>query len=103
MPSPRSGWPVAAEHAPGGIRVEVVIAWPRRHLARWLRLAEGATVAEAVAAAGFERAMLDQVDGYAIHGLRVPPGEPLRDGDRLELLRPLQLDPKEARRRRAAS
>jgi putative ubiquitin-RnfH superfamily antitoxin RatB of RatAB toxin-antitoxin module len=26
----------------------------------------------------------------------------LRDGDRLELLRPLQADPKDARRRRAA-
>jgi uncharacterized protein len=83
--------------------VEVVMAWPRRHLARRLRLEEGATVADAVAAAGFDRALLAQVEGHAIHGLRVQPGERLRDGDRVELLRPLQLDPKEARRRRAAS
>jgi uncharacterized protein len=83
------------------IAVEVILAWPRRHLARRLRLQEGATVAEAVAAADFEQALLAEVDGYAIHGLRVQAGARLHDGDRVELMRPLQLDPKEARRRRA--
>ncbi len=39
--------------------------------------------------------------GFAIFGERVGSEHPLRDGDRLELLRPLQIDPKEARRRRA--
>ncbi|TXI28318.1 MAG: RnfH family protein, partial [Ottowia sp.] len=34
-------------------------------------------------------------------GVAVAPSTPLREGDRVELLRPLQLDPKEARRRRA--
>lgn len=102
MPSPRSKRPVAAEAPPGAIAVEVIVAWPRRHLARRLRLGAGATVAEAVEAAGFDRSLLDRIDGYAIHGLRVQPGERLRDGDRVELLRPLQMDPKEARRRRAA-
>jgi putative ubiquitin-RnfH superfamily antitoxin RatB of RatAB toxin-antitoxin module len=37
----------------------------------------------------------------AVHGLVVRPEQPLRDGDRVELLRPLLADPKEARRRRA--
>lgn len=101
MPSPRPERPVAVEAARGGLAVEVIVAWPRRHLARRLRLEEGATVAEAVAAAGFDRSLLAQVDGYAIHGLRVQAGERLHDGDRVELMRPLQLDPKEARRRRA--
>jgi putative ubiquitin-RnfH superfamily antitoxin RatB of RatAB toxin-antitoxin module len=32
----------------------------------------------------------------------VPRTTPLRDGDRVELYRPLTVDPKEARRRRAA-
>jgi putative ubiquitin-RnfH superfamily antitoxin RatB of RatAB toxin-antitoxin module len=37
---------------------------------------------------------------YAIFGQRVEGDSPLRDGDRVELLRPLQADPKEARRQR---
>lgn len=101
MPSPRAERPVAAEAACGGIAVEVIVAWPRRHVSRRLRLKAGTTVADAVAAAGFDGPLLAQVDGYAIHGLRVQAGERLRDGDRVELMRPLRLDPKQARRRRA--
>jgi putative ubiquitin-RnfH superfamily antitoxin RatB of RatAB toxin-antitoxin module len=37
-----------------------------------------------------------------IYGKLVDPGAALRDGDRVEIYRPLLLDPKEARRRRAA-
>lgn len=64
-----------------------------------LVLPDSATVAEAVAASGF---MLEGIAGYAVFGERVSNDSRLRDGDRLELLRPLQIDPKEARRRRAA-
>jgi uncharacterized protein len=92
---------MAAEAGRGVLAVELVLAWPRRHLARRLRLAAGSTVADAVAAARLRPELLAQVDGYAIHGLRVEADERLRDGDRVELLRPLQMDPKEARRRRA--
>ena len=63
-----------------------------------LDLPDAATVADAVAASGFDQAC---VDDYAVFGERVAAGDVLRDGDRLELLRPLQIDPKEARRRRA--
>ena len=80
------------------IRVEVVRAWPRRFVAVPLQLPEGATLGEAVAASGLPR---DEVVGYALHGERAEPGAKLRDGDRVELLRPLAMDPKEARRRRA--
>ena len=80
------------------IRVEVVRAWPRRFLAVPLDLADGATVAEAVAASGLP---LEDVGGYSLHGERAGPESPLQDGDRVELLRPLLVDPKEARRRRA--
>jgi putative ubiquitin-RnfH superfamily antitoxin RatB of RatAB toxin-antitoxin module len=43
------------------------------------------------------------LDGLAVavFGRRVPPGEPLHDGDRIELLPPLRVDPMVARRRRA--
>ncbi|HLT45140.1 MAG TPA: RnfH family protein [Luteimonas sp.] len=80
------------------IRVEVVRAWPRRHEARRLELPAGATVATALENCGLA---LDGISGYAIFGERVGTGAPLRDGDRLELLAPLRIDPKEARRRRA--
>ena len=82
------------------MRIEVIRAWPRRHVARIVELAEGATLAEAVAASGIAA---EGVAGYAVFGLRADPAQALREGDRVELLAALQADPKEARRRRAAS
>jgi putative ubiquitin-RnfH superfamily antitoxin RatB of RatAB toxin-antitoxin module len=38
----------------------------------------------------------------ALHGVRTTPEAVLHDGDRIELLRPLVADPKDARRKRAA-
>ncbi len=81
------------------LRVQVVRAWPRRFESVELELPPGATVADAVSASGL--APGDEA-GCAIHGARVDASAALRDGDRVELLRPLQADPKEARRRRAA-
>ena len=81
------------------MKVEVVLAWPRRFESVRLDLPEGATVGEAIERSGLA---LDAVVAVAVHGLRVERDVPLRDGDRVELLRPLQVDPKEARRRRAA-
>lgn len=80
------------------IRVEVVRAWPRRYEATCLELAEGARVADAIEAAGF--AAGTEI-ATAVFGEAVAQTHPLRDGDRIELLRPLLIDPKEARRRRA--
>ena len=80
------------------MRVQVVLALPRAHRAVAVALDAGATVADAVAASGLP---LEGIDGYAVFGMRADPAAPLREGDRVELLRPLQLDPKEARRRRA--
>jgi len=81
------------------VRVQVVCAWPRRCEAIELELEAGATVAAAIAASGFG---LAGISGYAIHGEHAAIGTVLRDGDRIELLRPLQADPKDARRMRAA-
>ncbi|MCC4622189.1 RnfH family protein [Xanthomonas cassavae CFBP 4642] len=81
------------------VRVEVVLAWPDRYSAVQLTLPEGATVADAVEASGLAREQA--LAALAIHGQVTPPERALRDGDRVELLRPLLLDPKEARRRRA--
>ena len=91
---------MSAPEIAGGdtVAVEVVAAWPRRHVAVGLRLPRGATVADAVAAAAIDAGV---VDGYAVFGERVAATALLADGDRVELLRPLLADPKEVRRRRA--
>ncbi|MBA0435904.1 RnfH family protein [Stenotrophomonas maltophilia] len=81
------------------IEVEVVLAWPQRVLSRRLQLEEGATVADAIAAAA-----LDGTAGcpaVAVHGVLARPQQVLQQGDRIELLRPLLADPKDNRRRRA--
>ena len=66
-------------------------------------LPPGATVADAVARSGvMERYALDASRvAYAVFGRRAAAGTTLVDGDRVEIMRPLVADPKEARRRRA--
>jgi putative ubiquitin-RnfH superfamily antitoxin RatB of RatAB toxin-antitoxin module len=77
------------------MRIEVVVA--RREGTRIvpLDLPPGAKVGDALKACGLE------VADVGIFGRRVALDAPLADGDRLEIYRPLALDPKEARRRRA--
>jgi putative ubiquitin-RnfH superfamily antitoxin RatB of RatAB toxin-antitoxin module len=82
------------------VEVEVVLAWPRHARIVRLELRAGATVDDAVAASGLP---LSGVAGYAVHGERAEGTAVLADGDRVELLRPLEIDPKDARRRRAAA
>ncbi|HWH82559.1 MAG TPA: RnfH family protein [Burkholderiaceae bacterium] len=68
-----------------------------------LRLAPGATVADAVRASGLQerhpQAGLDALP-VGVWGTFCQRGDALRDRDRVELYRPLKVDPKEARRRR---
>jgi len=63
-----------------------------------VELPEGASVADALRASTLDSPRLA---GYAVYGERVTPAHVLHDGDRLELLRALLIDPKQARRRRA--
>lgn len=78
------------------LRVEVIEALTGRVVSVALELEEGATVRAALAASG--RAPGEAV---GIHGRRVSLDTPLADGDRVEIYRPLQADPKQARRKRA--
>jgi putative ubiquitin-RnfH superfamily antitoxin RatB of RatAB toxin-antitoxin module len=70
-----------------------------------VELPAGSTVADAVAASGLvARHRLDVGSlGFAIFGQRAHAATLLVAGDRVELTRPLVADPKEARRRRAAT
>ena len=77
------------------LKVEVVHALPRRETIVSLVLPEGATVRDALVKAGF-----DDERSVGIFGEPATPETKLADGDRIELYRPLKIDPKEARRRR---
>ncbi|HUQ25949.1 MAG TPA: RnfH family protein [Burkholderiales bacterium] len=77
------------------MRVEVVHARPEGAQIVEVRLPDGATVGDALAASGLKG---NQV---GIFGKRVSTDTRLKEGDRVEIYRPLNLDPKEARRRRA--
>lgn len=82
------------------IRVELIRAWLRRHESVSVDLADGAQVGDALEAAGWQ---LDaEFAGLAVFGQAATAGTPLHAGDRIELLRRLELDPKQARRLRAA-
>ena len=83
------------------MKVEVVRAWPRRFESVWVELPADATVVQALAASGWK----DDADivACAVFGVRADGETVLHEGDRVELLRPLVADPKDARRRRAES
>lgn len=88
------------------IRVQVVYALPRRCWLREVELPADARVREAIAASGLEREIEGLVVDAACVGIFSRPvalDAALRDGDRVELYRPLECDPKEVRRRRAAA
>ena len=80
------------------MKVEVVFATAQGASSEELELPEGATVHVAVAASRFAST---PVAGTAIFGMAVTGDRVLEDGDRIELLRELLVDPKDARRRRA--
>lgn len=86
------------------LRIEVVYARPDgQHLVA-LTLAAGARVHYAVEHSGLLRKFPEidpQQYQLGIFGRRIQPDAVLRDGDRVEIYRPLQNDPKEARRLRA--
>jgi hypothetical protein len=79
------------------LKVEVVYALPERQQVARLELEEGACALDAVRASGIEAAYA----GLAVYGRKIDAATLLRDGDRVELLRPLAADPNEARRLRA--
>ena len=88
------------------IEVEVLYApSPARQELRALRMDEGATAAQALEASGLYEVFPELRDAelkIGIHARLVERDTPLRQGDRVEVYRPLQVDPKEGRRTRAA-
>jgi putative ubiquitin-RnfH superfamily antitoxin RatB of RatAB toxin-antitoxin module len=88
------------------LSVEVAYARPDRQEILSLRVPEGTTMREAVVLSGisdiFPEVEPDTID-MGIFGkfIKNPDTHKLRDGDRVELYRPLKIDPKQARLNRA--
>jgi putative ubiquitin-RnfH superfamily antitoxin RatB of RatAB toxin-antitoxin module len=93
----------ADDPAAAPIAIQLVYAAEHEQIVVDLRLAAGATLGEAIAASGLrERYGLGELGGLTgIYGRLRPESEPLRDGDRVEIYRPLRADPKDTRRKRA--
>jgi uncharacterized protein len=86
------------------IHIEIVFAQPQQAIVKALALSQGSRVGDALAAAAGD-ADFSGVDlGNAPVGIFGRPARrdyELKDGDRLEIYRPLVLEPKAARRARA--
>lgn len=86
------------------IHVEVVLAMPDRQEIVALEVGAGTSLAEAIklsaVAEKFENFEPD-LTRVGIFGHKARADQVLRDGDRVELYRPLIADPKEVRRQRA--
>jgi len=99
-----------APSASSVLDVEVAFALPHQQRVIALAVPEGTTARQAVAMAGLEEAFPElpattfrEADlGIFGHRLRDPETAPLRAGDRVEVYRPLHIDPKAARSARAA-
>lgn len=91
----------------GSVRVSVLYSPASREVKEWtLVLAPGATVLQALEASGLQASFPDS--GWlgadvGIWGQRAGLEQVLREGDRVEVYRPLVVDPKVARRERFRS
>ncbi|APX91661.1 RnfH family protein [Halomonas sp. 1513] len=91
------------------IEVEVAFALPERQRLVTLTLPAGTTARQAVLQAGMAQAFPEQGEAFfreaplGIFGTLLKRDDlPLSEGDRVEVYRPLQIDPKQARKRRAS-
>ncbi|HET9032727.1 MAG TPA: RnfH family protein [Dokdonella sp.] len=88
---------------PERVRVEVAYAELQRQFLRALEMPAGATVADALTASGVEHECAIKLDELrtGIWSKPVDRSRVVGDGDRIELYRPLKINPMEARRKRA--
>ncbi|WOJ96571.1 RnfH family protein [Congregibacter brevis] len=91
---------------PEVISIEVVYALPERQSIIKLSVPEGTTAFAAAQQSGIEKQFDDLTLGedtrLGVFGHLAAQTQVLRDGDRVEIYRPLLADPKEVRKERAA-
>ncbi len=84
-----------------GFEVEVVFALPEKQVLKTVFANPGATVADVVAESdlmgAFPGHVLTEMT-FGIWGRVVEHNQAVKEGDRIEIYRPLELDPREARR-----
>jgi putative ubiquitin-RnfH superfamily antitoxin RatB of RatAB toxin-antitoxin module len=86
------------------ITVEVVYLEANKQCLRQTDIAEGSSVLDAITASGIAELIPNagfDPDRLGIFSKRVSADHVVQSGDRIEIYRPLILDPMEARRRRA--
>ena len=87
------------------MHISVVYALPDQQVVVRVELPAGATVRDAVERSGLEQRFPEIASlsrACAVHGRAVPLAHVLSPDDRVEILRRLQIDPKESRRQAAA-
>lgn len=84
------------------LKVEVVYALREEQVLLALEVETGTTVRQAIERSGILQRFPELARArVGVFGRLVQPDAVLRDGDRIEIYRPLIADPKEARRKRA--
>lgn len=87
------------------VHAQVVYAHADRQVVLTVAVPAGATIEQAIRASGI-LARCPDIDlasnAVGVFGARAALQDGVHAGDRIEIYRPLQVDPKEARRRRAA-
>ncbi|WP_165008844.1 RnfH family protein [Neisseria yangbaofengii] len=85
------------------LNIEIVYGLPDKQLLKTMQVAEGTTIRQAALQSSLEKEFPD-LDLHSaklgIFGKIAKDDTVLRDKDRIEVYRPLLIDPKEARRRR---
>ena len=95
-----------AKHPMSEFEVEIVFALPDRQSLKSVPVATGETVADVVAKSGLRADFPEiEIDSLAvgIWGREADRTQPVKEGDRIEIYRPLAMDPREARRQLAQS
>lgn len=85
--------------------IEIVYGLSDRQVLKTLSVSDGTTAREAALSSGLDEQFPDldlNAAPLGIFGKAVKDDTVLRDKDRVEIYRPLKIDPKEARRRRVA-
>lgn len=88
------------------ISIEIACALPQHQFLRKLEVAAGTTIEQAIALSGIEEFLLDRnctAQLVGIFGKRASLQTILQANDRVEIYRPLAIDPKEKRRIRSAN
>jgi uncharacterized protein len=89
---------------PLAIRIEIVYAEQQRSIVKSIKVEQGALIADALRLAALDEDFqgLDLANAaVGIYGSVASRDRPLKEGDRIEIYRPLAEEPKLARRRRA--